>query len=92
MDLHFKRQNERYVSEADKWMLLFWGLKLRGIMMFKVEKMALVQILLLLFPFMKSSQTDHFSTIGSSEKIDRIMNKRSSRESRKRRRGVCFKS
>lgn len=68
-------------------MLFFWGFKLRRITRFKVEKMALVQILLLLFPFQKSSQADHLSTIGSSEKIDRIMNKRSSREGRKKRRG-----
>lgn len=39
-------------------MPLFLCLKLRGIIPFVVEKMALVQILLLLFPFSKSSQTD----------------------------------
>lgn len=74
-------------------MLLFWGLKLRGIIRFEVEKMALVQILLLHFPFLKSTQTDHFSTIGSSEKIE-IVNKRRSRERRKKEKGMggCFKS
>lgn len=45
-------------ERGDKWIPLFYSLKLRGITRFEVEKMALVQILLLLFSFLKSSQTE----------------------------------
>ena len=80
-------------------MPLFLGLKLRGIMYgLRSKKMALVQILLLLFPFLKSSQTDHFSITGSRKKKKKESQNYEQRkqqrqkEEREEEGGCCFKS
>lgn len=54
--------------------------------------MALVQILPLLFPFIKSSQTDHFSTIGSSGKKYEQKKQQRKTEEREEEWGVALKA